>query len=270
MRKKSNLRTAVLFLAAAVMTLALTGCQLAKEDQARAQSDRLIGALVWAADRDDSQNAPEESSISFERAAAEDGERTEIKCSEPDMLGAYVVAERKDGEVQSIDFQADDRFVSAPGLANIGGANEIEATLYFDPAREFYVFVYSVYERADGSLYARRDDACCAFGKAGGGNTVEGKTGDWAVRIQFYYEPFEACDKMALLQFDENDSCISRTEFAPEDDVQLKKAQGCAYAVCQYIKGRQSSYKLVEDDTALQVVFNSATGIGEMKRVKLE
>lgn len=258
--------------AAAAMMLSVTGCQLAKEEQKEAQSDLMIGALVWAEDSE-APEAPADDSISLKRVETEDG--TEIQVSDPDMLGAYVLAEKEDGEVKCIAFQADDRFVSAPGTANVGGTNEIEATLYFDPYKEWCVFLYGVYERSDGSLYAKRSSIGYVIGHgdgegAGGGNTLEETTGDWGVRVTFHYEPFKAYDKMAVMQFDEEDMCISRTEFAPEDDVQLKKAPGCAYAVCQYIKGSQSDYKIVEDDTVFRVVINPATGIGEKKNIELK
>ena len=85
-----------------------------------------------------------------------------------------------------------------------------------------------------------------------------------------HYEPFKAYDKMIVKQFDKNDNCISRTAFAPEDDVKLKKAQGYAYAVCEYMKGGKSDYKLVEDDTVFRVVMNPDNGIGEKRDIVLD
>lgn len=273
MSKKRNLWTAALcfivIAAMTVMTLGLTGCQLAEKEQGKAQSDLLIGALVWATDSDN-PNVPEDDSISLERVQVETGRGTDIKVSNPDMMGAYVLPERENGEVQGIDFLADDRFVSAPGNAYIGDKNEINATLYFDSSRQLITYVYGVYERADGSLYAKRNSGGLSFAAAGGANTIEEKNGDWHVKVTMHYEPFKAYDKMIVKQFDKNDNCISRTVFAPEDDVKLKKAQGYAYAVCEYIKDGKSDYKLVEDDTVFRVVMNPDNGIGEKRDIVLD
>lgn len=253
---------------AVTLTAALTGCgRLAKEDQKKAQADLLIGALVWARSGE-FEAPPEDESITLKRVETEEGTRIEV--SDPDMLGAYMITEREDGEVESLTFQADDRFASAPGHVDVGDENEIEATLYFDPDADWCVFLYGVYERADGSLYAQRNSAGFSLGSEGGSNSVEETSGDWTARITFHYEPFEASDKMIVSQFDEEGRCLSQTSFAPEEDVELKKAQGYAYAVCQYIKGSQSKFRLAEDDTVSRVIVNPRTGIGEQRNIKLK
>lgn len=268
MSKKRNLWTAILcFVVIAAMAVGLASCQLAEKERGKAQTDLLIGALVWVSDSDN-PDVPEDDSISLERVKT--GSGTDIKVSNSDMMGAYVLAEREDGEVKSVSFLADDRFVSAPGTAHLGDKNEINATLYFDSSRQLITYVYGVYERANGSLYARGNGAGLFCEERGGANTIEERTGDWGVKVTMHYEPFMAYDKMIVKQFDENDSCISRTVFAPEDDVKLKKAQGYAYAVCEYIKDGKSDYKLVEDDTVFRVVMNPDNGIGEKRNIVLE
>lgn len=272
-RKRKLMLQAACLLLAAAMCLALAGCgPLAKENQKKLQPARMIGAAVWAADQGlaGSIDPPEADDISLKWVKDETSGK-KLQFSDPDMMAVYVAAEWEDGELVSAAMGADDRFESAPWQASCGSGSgyDCEAALYFDPKTDFTAFLYKIYERSDGSLYVKRDGAGYQFNAAGGGNTVEEEKNGWRVKVTINYEPFEACGKMVVKQFDESDVCIRRTEFAPEDEVKLIKAPGCAYAVCQYIKGRQSEYRLVEDDAVFRVVINPDTGIGERRDIKL-
>lgn len=272
-RKRKRMLQAAWLLLAAAMCLALAGCgPLAKENQKKLQPDRMIGAAVWATDQDliDSADPPEADDISLKWVKDETSGK-KLQFSDPDMMAVYVAAEWEDGELVSAAMGADERFDQAPWHVSCGSGSgyDCEAALYFDPKTDFTAFLYKIYERSDGSLYLKRESSGMSFGEAGGANFIEEEKSGWRVKVTMNYEPFKACDKMIVKQFDEKDSCIRRTEFAPEDEVKLIKAPGCAYAVCQYIKGRQSEYRLVEDDAVFRVVINPDTGIGERRDIKL-
>ncbi len=272
---KGMLHAACLALAAAIC-LGLAGCgSLAKADQGSMRSDYFIGAAVWATDEDlmtsDTDDLPEEGDISLKWVKKKDGVK-KIQISDSNMMAVYVAAEWEEDELVSAAMGADDRFEQAPWHVQTGSDSgyDCEATLYFDSKTEWTVYLYKIYERPDGSLYVKRESAGMSFGEAGGGNFIEEEKDGWRVKVTLNYKPFAGWDKMVVKQFDENDNCIRRTAFAPEEDVKLSKAPGFAYAVCQYIKGRQSEYRLVEDDTVFRVVINPATGIGEKKDIKLK
>lgn len=249
------------------------GSTLANPEQSSDSGDRMIGALAWVGiDEDDESRfaePPEPETIQVEYVG--EGADREVKVNRDDMLGAYVLLEWVDGELDAISSYTDPRFIEAPMNSIVGGMNEIDTTMYVDGLEDVSFFLYKVCETPTGELYVKDRTTGYGFGEAGGANWLEETNDDGSgVRIKFNYENYKACDSMVVKQFDANDQCIASTSFVPDEEVSLEKADGMAYAICEYHRGDEVERKVVVDDVVERIVVDPKTRIGARDDIKME
>lgn len=271
MNNEGRKNRAILYALLLILTLLLTSCgesTLADPKQSSDCGDRMIGGLVWLSD-DEFADPPENDDIKLEYTV-EDEER-KVKVNRSDILGAYVIENWENGELQSISSYIDPRFIEGPMNVIVDSSAEIETTLYVDAAKDITAFVYHVYETPTGELYAKRESAGFGFGRNGGANWIEEKNEDGeSVKVSFKYEPYVAYEKMIVKQFDLEDNCIAIESFSPEQDVSLSKHENMHYAICEYHKGKQIDRKVIENDTVERIVMNQETHIGEKRDIQMQ
>lgn len=183
------------------LSILLSGCRLAKEE-GRIGKDALIGMLVTTL-------APsEEETLSGSGSEREEleGRKTEEGYFSDIHLGIHVTDE---GEAQEYS-----------GVMNI--SESFDNTLYF----------YPVYEREDGSVYARMTEDQYEFGedsftqgadysksiKEETAVTADGKKKQESILFTVHIKREEALEKLLLIEMDENHTVKAETEITREQE----------------------------------------------------
>lgn len=253
MKKKLKLGFAVL----AAVLIAAGAFYLATENTVH----RAIGGLIWIGEAH--EEAPDAESFTLEYVDCEDG-TIEIYCDNPDLMPAALIKEFRDGEVFSVQSYADPRLGDV-SCKSAGEDGEINVTITFDKTKELHTFIYKIYEKNDGSLYAKaeKDAEYDSVQNLIISNlSFEDRKRNLGC-MTVSYEGYTPYDEIVVKFFDENDTVMDRFSFIPEAvDGSASKPANAAYAICESHCGDTVERKIVEDDLIEYLGFDKKLHIG--------
>jgi len=274
MKTKRILFAVVLIL----LPVMLASCQLARPlDENSAQADRFIGYLITT-----QHLSMEDAPIYADVSAAEEGETALLSYTFPGIDGINCFFPREtsvNGEI--CQSQCLDEAVCSQGLhmyvTDEGERIEFSGTVYVSAGESNITFYLNpVYQSADDKIYVQPGTGLMfdstvegmAWSQAGeetGAITIDGKTTQFAARVEIAIEVIAAPDEITLVQMDDAHGVVSMQRFAPGTlPQQIVPEQNTAYILLESRSGENVRRSLfTPDDESLHAFFLRDDGICE-------
>lgn len=226
-----------------ILSMLLSGCQLALEEQGSQKRDQLVGVFVTTEHiyheiHNESNPAAEEERL----YAISSGDDYQQRFA--DIDGYYFYAARFQTDNEFGVYNANNPGISNPSIAfkstDDGEERTLEATIFFLSGTDLVLYANPVYQTEDGDLYLVQGSGMGISHGRGSINFKENVQTDlegeesYSISITLNYQEMDQIESVTVIAMDDDNQILEQNTYKPDEvPEQLQPADNTAYYLIQ-------------------------------------